>query len=180
QTFDGNIYTDSTFTHAYVPLTKDQKVKLIAPFMHKLLGINAKYCRDLMSAYFISKQDKVGDLQPIILSIGGDDYGSITMIIINSNNKPVGGVNLEGGFDAGPDDLSNEMIAYEAKSYSTIDDDKIITYRIKHIECTNDSLKKPTTIDSTIYASTIDKSGKIKTRIISNVKYQVPYKPASK
>lgn len=177
---DNSLYTDSTYKKKFIELTPDQKVKLIAPFISNELGVNYKYVRDLMQAFFISKQQKIGDLQPIILFITGDDYGSTTMIVLNKYNKPISGFNLDGGMQPGPTEIGDSLMEYEAKSFSLINANNITTVRINHTDCTDDSLRKPTIVDSTVFLSKIDKTGHIRTRKVMSKQYTIPYINPSK
>jgi len=163
--FDNNLYTDSTYKRTFPELTPNQKIELIAPFISKLLNVNEKYPRDLMKAYFISKQNKIGDLQPIIVQIGGDDYNSLTMIILDSYGKPLSGFNVSGGMDGGPTEIGDSLISYEARSYSHINNNEITTYRITEIDHT-DTTKKQITIDSNVFKSFIKLDGTISTKQI--------------
>jgi hypothetical protein len=167
---DNNLYADSTYKRKFVELTALQKTKLIAPFISKELNVNYKYSRDLMQAYFISKQKKIGDLQPIIIEINGDDYSSLTMIILNKMNVPVSGFNISGGMQSGPTEIGDSLISYDKKSYSYINDNKILTYRIRETDYT-DSTKKDEIIDSNVFASTISRTGKFITKQVTTKKF---------
>ena len=133
-----------------------------------------------MQAYFLSKQEKIGDLQPIILLIDGDDYNSITIIILNKYNRPISGFNLTGGMNSGPTEKGDSVLEYESHGFSLIDGRNITSVRFNHIDFISDSLKKPSIIDSVVFSTLIDKVGHIKTRKLMSKKFLVPYKDASK
>ncbi|MDN3583324.1 hypothetical protein [Mucilaginibacter flavus] len=162
-TTNNEVYTDSSFTRKYVPLTADQREKLIAPSVSKQLDVNSKYARDLMTAYFVSKQKKIGDLQPIIISIQGDDYGSLTMIILNKQHQPVDGYNLDGGMQPGPTDLGNAATMFDLKSYSKLRNREITTVRMDEIDYI-DTLKRDSQIDSNVFKTLIQADGSFNTR----------------
>lgn len=173
---DDHLYTDSSYTKFYTALNKWQKSILIAPFLFKEFKVEKDYVVKYMSAHFVAKQPKIGELQPIIISIGGDDYGSLTMILLDKNNKPVRGYNIAGGLDPGPDMDGDSLVTYEARNYAHLKYNKIIHYVINETDCMNDSLKKPSIIDSNVFESTIDNTGKIKTKQIASEQYRITYK----
>jgi len=170
-----NIYTDSTFKRHYVALNKYQKAALIAPFISKELDVEESYSRDLMNAFFIAKQDKIGDLQPVIIYIFGDDYGSTTMILLDKNKKYVNGFNLSGGFGAGPTEMGNSLMIMPTIRESIIKKNIIITKEIIQSDYA-DSLKRASLVDSTLFKTIIEKTGKFKTKQTVKVKYTIPYK----
>lgn len=164
-------YADSAYKHEYTPLTPDQKVRLIAKFISKELdGALESYPRDLMEAYFISKQKKIGDLQPIIVHITGDDYGSFTMILLDKTGLPVDGYNLSGGKLPGPIDNGDSSFYFEANSYSFINQDRITTIRLQSTQFA-DSLKKPSITDSMVFKTTISKKGNFNTKLVLEKRY---------
>lgn len=160
---DNNIYTDSSYSRKCVQLTAAQKFQLIAPFMAKSLNVKPEYARDLLTAYFISKQKKIGDLQPIIVSIGGDDYGSLTMIILNKQGQPIDGYNLDGGMQPGPEDIGNVATKFDLKSYSKLKNREITTVRMDEIDY-KDTTKKDIQIDSNVFKTLIQTDGSFNTK----------------
>jgi len=80
-----------------------------------------------MRAFFIAKQNKIGDFQPVVLLLTGDDYTSLTLIVLDKNGVPLSGFNLAGGMD-GP--TGESPMIYEAKSYSLLNKDQIISTMI--------------------------------------------------
>jgi hypothetical protein len=160
---DNNIYADSSYSRKYVQLTPAQKFQLIAPFMAKSLNVKPEYARDLLTAYFISKQKKIGDLQPIIVSIGGDDYGSLTMIILNKQGQPIDGYNLDGGMQPGPEDIGDVATKFDLKSYSKLKNREITTVRMDEIDY-KDTTKKDIQIDSNVFKTLIQTDGSFNTK----------------
>jgi hypothetical protein len=171
------MYADSTYKISFTELTTMQKLRLIVPFIRKELQINNdNHIENLMQAYFVYKQDKVGDSQPIILYINGDEYSSLTLIVLNKDNLPIDGFNLFGGLDSGPYGEGDSLTIFPEKRYSFITNSQIMTYSTIESEF-NDSLKKPSIIDSNVFKSYIDKSGKIITKQVVKAQYKKPYKP---
>jgi hypothetical protein len=171
--FDSNMFADSNYKKTYVQLTPQQKVKLIAPFISNILKVNEEYPRDLMQAYFISKQRKVGDIQPIIIHISGDDYTSLTMILLNKNGEYVSGFNISGGMDGGPTEIGDSLLSYEAKSYSNINNDQLTTCRITETDHT-DTAKKQVIIDSNVFQTIVTPNGNFITKQTVKVRYIKP------
>ncbi|WDF81057.1 hypothetical protein PQ469_13685 [Mucilaginibacter sp. KACC 22773] len=160
---DNDIYTDSSYSRKYVELTAAQKFRLIGLFIGKTLDVKPKFARDLMSAYFVSKQKKIGDLQPIIVWITGDDYGSLTMIILNKQNQPIDGYNLDGGMQPGPEEIGDSLIKFDLKSYSKLKNREITTVRMeetKHL----DSTRTNVAIDSNVFKTVIQTDGSLNTK----------------
>jgi hypothetical protein len=157
------MYADSTHNTAFVELTKSQKLKLVVPFISKELKVDEKYVVDMMQAYFVARQAKVGDLQPIILYITGDDYTSLTMILINKAGLPAGGFNVNGGFQGGPEQVGDSITKYELRSYSYLKGNQITTIKIEQSDYA-DTLKRLSVIDSTVFKSIIANDGKITTK----------------
>ncbi|MES2278222.1 MAG: hypothetical protein V4592_19485 [Bacteroidota bacterium] len=173
---DNKLYTDSTRKTAFTALTPTQKLKLISPFISKLLDVNDKYAVDLMQAYFISKQPKIGEFQPIIVSISGDDYNSLTMIILDKNCHYIDAYNVNGGMQPGPNMIGDSTIKIELRSYSIIDKDNIQSIKIDETYSTDSIKKKPSIIDSTVFKTSVDRFGKFKTKQYSISHYEIPYK----
>lgn len=168
---DKKLYADSTFKVPFVSLTRHQKEKIIGPFLLKELGLkNVNY----MEAYFISKQDKIGVLQPILIMIGGDDYTSLTMILLDKNNRPVNGFNLFGGMQPGPTSRGDSLLIIPLDRYSEIAGNVITSYEVTHQEFA-DSLKRPTLVDSVVLRSVIGKTGKITTSTLREGHSTIPY-----
>lgn len=170
---DSKVYTGSTYKKAFVKLSSNQKTLLVTPFVSKTLNVNDKYVRENVIAYFVSKQDKTGDMQPVIVQITADDYSSITMITLNSKNKPVDGFNLQGGPQPGPEAVGDSLTSIELKSYSLINKNIITTYRINELDY-NDTTKKNVLIDSNVFVTVIDKPGNFHTRQTVKARYSRP------
>ncbi len=173
---DGKLYADSTHKVVFVELSKAQKVKLLAASMKKEADVNSDYVRDLMGAYFIAKQDKIGDLQPIIVQVSGDDYDALKMILLDKNNAVVNAFNIAGGMQGGPETIGDSLTQYEARNYSYLNKNIVTNIQI-NISDFADSLKKPSIIDSAVFKTVIANTGKINTKQTVNEKYHKPYKP---
>jgi len=170
--YNNKMYTDSTYKTSFVELTKDQKTRLIGPFIENGLHVkDHSFVRDLMTAYFISKQDKTNGFQPIIVTIFGDDYESMTLIVLDKNNSPVSGYNIAGGAEPGPVEIGDSLITMGTNSYSYLSGNSVKTYTIGETDY-KDSTKKAIIIDSNVFVSTIDKTGKINTKQTVKVRFR--------
>ncbi len=173
---NGKLYADSTYKVVFVELSKTQKVKLLAASLKKEVGVNSEYVRDMMGAHFIAKQDKIGNLQPIIVQVGGDDYDALKMILLNKNNSVVNVFNITGGMQGGPSTIGDSLTEYEVKNYSYLDKNIITNTKIS-ISDYADSLKKPSIVDSDVYKIVIDNNGRISIKQTVGKEYRKPNKP---
>jgi hypothetical protein len=172
---DNKLFSDSTYRIALVPLTRQQKEKIIAPFLLKELSIdNVNYIVQGMQAYFISKQNKIGTVQPILVMITGDDYTSLTMILLDKNNHSVNGFNLFGGMQPGPTEKGDSLLIIPLDRYSVIAGNVITSYEVTHTDY-SDSLKRPTLVDSVVLKSVIGDAGKIITTVLRKGHSTIPY-----
>lgn len=172
-----DLYADSTRKVKFVELLPALKAKIIAPFLSKDQGTtNLDFIKNEVMAHFIAKQDKIGDVQPILVMISGGEYESLTMILLDKNNKFVDGVNLFGGLDSGPYQHGDTLMIFPVKRTSVLDKGKVIIYESTRKQFA-DSLKLPTIIDSNVFVSSINKEGKVVKKLIKKASYNVPYVP---
>jgi hypothetical protein len=149
-------YTDTTFKRKYFMLPGCQAGFLIAPFLPKDYGVN--YVANDMWVWLVSKQKKIGDLQPIIvLEIGKADFEGLALIILDRNRKPVNEFFLD------EENPTNNKIGYPhtLNNYSFINKNEITSYRITE---NTDSAKRQKTIDSNVFKSFIAANGTITTK----------------
>lgn len=173
-TVDYNAYTDSTFKRKYVMLNGSQKVALLMKFFSKDIGAaSPEYLKKGMQAWFIAKQPQIGGLQPIIVSLQGDDYGAMVMVLLDKNNKVVSSFKLTEGFEPGPTEQGDSIMILPTVRESILKGNVIITKEVTQTDFA-DSLKRPSPVDSNLFQTVIDKSGKFKTKQILKAKYTVP------
>lgn len=173
--FDYHLYTDSTFKRHYIELTPNQRAQLTQKFFSKLMKVDSSYAVNQITAYFVSKQRKLGNLQPLLIRLAGDDYGSLTLIVLDKDNKYLSGYNVSGGFNSGPDEQGDSLETYETRSYSHLKNNRISTYYIYETD-PMDTVKTTALIDSNAFESIIGANGSITTRQIGEVHYIIPYK----
>jgi hypothetical protein len=160
---NGKIYTDTTYKTAFVELTESQRIQLIAPFVAKEMRMDETYVKGYMLAYFISKQNKIAEFQPVIIEIIGNDYSSLILIVLDKNNKPVDGLNLENGNQGNYVNIDDSLTRHDKACYSYLDNDVVTKYEIIETNY-KDAAKKDIIIDSNVFVSTISQIGKITTK----------------
>ncbi|PTQ96969.1 hypothetical protein C8P68_104463 [Mucilaginibacter yixingensis] len=165
-------FTDHSKRHQLTPLTKAEKFALLGPFIKQELKLDPAYVRDEMNAWFVAKQDKIGDLQPIIIDLEGDDYGAVVMVLLDSNNKYVSGYNISGGEQPGPTEVGDSLEVYQWKNYAVINKNIITNYQLEKTDYT-DTLKHVSLIDSVVYKIEIDNKGRFNKSKLSSKKYTV-------
>jgi hypothetical protein len=115
-----------------------------------------------MLAWLVSKQDKIGDLQPIIvLEIGKADFEALALVILDKNYKPVSEFSLD------EENPTNSEIGYPHRlnNYSFINNNEITSYRVTK---NTDSAKRQITIDSNVFKSFIAPNGIITTKQVGS------------
>jgi len=159
-------YTDSTKKTSFVKLDSIYKVRLLTPAL-KIHDdwINDKWVLGDMTAYFISKQEKVGDILPIVVYAGGTDYSALILITLDKNCNVVSSFILKGGDCGWP---------YCPVKHSYLNKDKISSY-ILNVSYRQDFMTVPSTIDSISYLSKISADGKIETKRLDSTRYERVY-----
>jgi len=118
----------------------------------------------------IAWQDKVGDLQPFIVRIDGQDYNGLVYIVLNKNNIPVSKFELTGGSYDMEDDSSFIMHTYV---HSKIKNGEIDSYKLYMYQWVGDSVEKPFKfkIDSICRKSVLQPDGTLITTRTDSVHY---------
>ncbi|MCR8556884.1 hypothetical protein KXD93_04495 [Mucilaginibacter sp. BJC16-A38] len=163
---DSVMYADSSQKQRYKPLSANQRGYFLAPFLPKDYGV--KYAKDIMYAWFVSKQNKIGNFQPIILQVEGNDYESLSLILLDENYKPVSELNLDEE-NILPEHRDNLNLIYNLKSYSILNKNVITSYRITEIRY-KDSTERSIVVDSNVFKSIINKDGTISTKQMEKIK----------
>jgi|GEM_PF-3434627 len=166
---------DSATMSQYVAMDTIQKMQYLTPKIidsenPDVMKVGQTYINEYVGAYFISKQEKIGDAQPIIVSASGDDYHALILIVLNKNNKPVSHILLSGGLSAGPDGELGDSIILLHDRESLIKHDTLITYILRVRQPENKDNASPT-IDSISYIRKILPTGEIKTIKTDSVRY---------
>src|SRR5689334_1963867 len=115
-------YTDSTKTKELIKLDSLAIAKLLLP-------VNAfdssTFPPSLETFYYISKQPKVGDVQPIIIWGSGDDFSELMLLTLDKKNKPIDSYSLS-EFCFGMDELGDTLVALCPRIRSLVYPSKII------------------------------------------------------
>ena len=165
---ENRLYADSTYKVAFSVLSAKQKEVLIGPFIKKILGVEPNYVVDFMNVFFVSKQEKINGLQPIIVWIDGDDYTSLTLIILDEKYKYIDGYNLRGGMLLGPENIGDSIMVYDGHSGAVIKKNTITKY-VNKISEFSDTSRNYLLIDSNIYEAHITPKGEIiETKQVNN------------
>ena len=128
--------------------------------------------RGRLHGRFISKQNRVGALTPIIIAVNGDDYGAFFYTLLDSNLRMVSYFRMQGGLSAGPDEVTDSTVVLPRDRHSVIDGLSIHTYDLIETDWM-DSLKNYIDIDSITFSTQIDeKTGRISTRQLDSVRYK--------
>lgn len=146
---------DSTFIH-----------KIINPILVKNHGFRKEYIDGFETSYFISKQKKIGNFQPIILSTFGVDNWCILLVIVDSNYTPISHTILKGNYGSAFKMINKNLDYVDEYLYSKIDENFITTRRkISYLNSFKEIYK-----DSINYRSEILKNGIIKTQRIDSIR----------
>jgi hypothetical protein len=166
---DNKLYLDSSKRVEFVALDTTYKLKILAPILKKDLGVDKDYVKSFLISYFISKQDKIGDYQPLIIWTSGDDYTSLILTLVDSTLNPVSHFVLNGGLFAGPYEINDSLTSWGEDRHSKINGTTINTYSINTYVWT-DSRNDSAFVDSIIYKSQISQNGLIKTEKIDSIR----------
>lgn len=166
------MYADSTRKISFVAMDSAQKMRFIVP----LLGIDPSYVVRYMSADFISKQEPIGDLQPIICWLNGDDYEALLYIVLDKDQKPVDHFVMYGGENGGPVAETDSTLELVPVIHSFLKGNEIKWYSLTEFVRT-DSVTAPSIFDSIDYLSKILPSGEIETKRLDSTRFERMPKP---
>jgi len=166
---DDGLFLDSSKKVKFVALDTIYKAKILAPILKQELSVDMDYVKSFMDSYFISKQEKIGDYQPLIIWTSGDDYTSLILTLVDSTLKPVSHMVLNGGFLSGPYEINDSLTSWEEEKHSKITGNTIHSYSLNTYVWT-DSRNDSAFVDSIIYTSKILQNGQIKTEKIDSVR----------
>lgn len=144
--------------HSLHPRLDSIQKRHLLPDITKNLPMDIGY---LYSSFFIvspvSKQNKIGYIQPIILHAFADDFSAFILVTLDSNHKPVDYLFVDNEEYCGEDE--DEMC--EKFTHSVFTGSEILSYNLyKFTSTINNELLY---IDSISYKSKINKNGTIST-----------------
>lgn len=168
---DDKLYLDSSRNIGFTQLDTFYKVKILAPLLHKDLGraVDTNYVKRFTTSYFISKQNKVGQYQPLIIWSSGDDYTSLILAIVDSCLNPVSHLVLSGGLFGGPFETNDTLSSWGEDKFSKINNNEISTCILKTYVWTVNP-DSTMIIDSLSYKSVIMDNGQIETELIDSLR----------
>jgi hypothetical protein len=137
--------------------------------MKKDLGIDANTSGKLFLSHFISRQDKIGNIQPIVIYSTGDDYQSLILAVLDSTLTPISHLVLSGGFFTGPYEVNDSLSCWGDETFSKINGNEIQSFVSKTYVWT-DSRNDSAFIDSIVFSSKIRDNGKIDTKQIDSLR----------
>ena len=156
---------DSSVMNSCPLMDTIQKALLLTPEVvidrPDLMKIGQSYINDFMQARFVAKQDKIGESQPIIVSVHGDDYAALILLVLDKNEKVVSHLILSGGLNGGPDNEIGDSLIFYHDMQSTLENDIVKTYILKICQSEKDSTQLPI-IDSISFTRKILPTGEIK------------------
>lgn len=118
-------------------------------------------------AHFVSKQDKIGNFQPIILRVVGTDYLTLWLLLVDNDCKPVNVFYLEGENCEGPWETDSTIMGCAIRR-NKFNKDKIESYEIRTTDFLNSN---KSVIDSLVYTTEISDRGEFKTKRTDSVRY---------
>lgn len=166
---DNRLFLESSKRVEFFPLDTNLKSKILAPILKTDLGVESNYVKSFITSYFISKQDKIGDYQPIVIWTSGDDYTSLILAVLDSNLIPISHITLYGGLFAGPYEINDSLTSWGEEKHSIIDGNQIKSTVMTTYVWT-DSRNDSSFIDSIIYKSKILETGKIMTEKLDSIR----------
>jgi len=166
---DNKLYIDLSKKTEFIAIDSIYKLKILAPILKKELGVDNDYVESFMTSFFISKQEKIKNYQPLIIWTSGDDYCSLILILIDSTLNPVSHLILNGGSFAGPYELNDSLTCIGEEKYSKITGSEILSYTLNKYVWT-DSRNDLSFVDSIFFRSQILENGQIKTEKLDSIR----------
>ncbi len=149
----------------YKKLDSLEKRQLLPDITRELTKMDKDYLySSFLMAYFVAKQKKVGNIQPILLKLFADDLNTTLLINLNEKNDPVSYLFVEGDEFCGSDHDSY----CEKTRHSIFNNDVVLTYDLFKTESSNNEDISYT--DSIVYKSIIQPDGNIETHRIDSVR----------
>lgn len=167
---DSRLFSADDFTSVDEPF-KEKFINNIQPSpVLKFSNIYPQYgCR------YIAKQKPVGNASLIVVDLSADDYGSLMLLVIDSNSNVVSWKELSGGLCGGPDEYEDRLEDCPT-SYSIFESPSAIrrtqTRRIYPITNSAPNIKNYF-IDSTTYRYNIKDDGSIITTLLDSTRFAV-------
>ena len=166
---NNRLFSDSTFRTEFVPLDSTFIRLILAPILKKDLGVDAGYTVKFTLSHFISKQEKLGQYQPIVIYSTADDYASLILAVLDSTFNPISHLILSGGLFAGPYEANDSLTSWGEETFSKINNNEITSFVSKTYVWT-DSRDDSEFIDSLLFSSKIRDNGTIETKLLDSLR----------
>jgi len=170
--WDNNkLFVDSIKKTALVLLDNKEKLSILS----EILKMDTAWIKQGIFAYYVSKQEKIGRIQPIIIKVEGLDYSSLLLVLTDETGNIISEKILFGGEAGGPDEVSDTLVIFTPVSRCCFNKNEIKTHST--IKIINPKLENPrqnsipAKIDSINYLSIIDSKGNIETKKIDSTRY---------
>jgi len=172
--FSNDLSQCSLYGKNLTELDSLQKVWLLTPFVttFKSRALESVLRTDIpenstwyFRAQFVARQNKIGDLQPLILRVDRDGYLALWLLILNEQCIPVSCYQLDG--------CRRDLFVKDSTGTFCTKRNKIVGNRIDSYETreTWAANGKPPIVDSIVYRTQIGAKGQIVTTRIDSVRY---------
>lgn len=166
-----DVWMNSELSNKYLPIDSQATLLLLN---HEQSPIRFPY----YGARYVAKQNKIGNVQPIIIYVSSDDYSSYILVTLNENKRPIDITEIAGGWWNDPHEISDSIGECGGDSYfNIIDNHNIEKVETRYLfKCYTDSdgvfnmTENDLGVDSLYYKVKISNSGKITTTLIDSVR----------
>jgi hypothetical protein len=165
------LYTDSTKKKAYYKLSTELKLRLL----QQVVKFDTMWIRMDIQAYLISKQEKIGNLTPLIIETNGTDFSAIVLVNTDEKGNFVSGCILSGGENSGPLESTDSLLILRPFTRCFFNKNNIKSYSL-NATIKPDDPKSLAIIDSISYLTSIGADGNISTQKLDSTRYRRVYK----
>lgn len=169
--FDWSGFTDTSKSKSFIRIDSLTVVKLLCPTNYYKPG---EYSYYMTSFFYVAKQPKIGDIQPIIIWGNGDDYSDLILLTLDIKGNPIDYYSLHKQDCSGTETVEDSLMGFCPVKNSTINSNKIKTY-INNMAIRPDTIVHFARIDSITFEATIQRTGKIELKKIDSVRYYRGY-----
>lgn len=164
--YASGMYVDSTKKQQFKVIDSTTLKRLVGPF----LGIDTNYVAQYMTGHYISKQDKIFDLTPIIILVEGDDFQALEYILTDDKGKAISLYTLRGGECGGPIPVNDSIQTFCPVRNMTLNGSTFKGYELHIYENINRE-NAPCEIDSILNTTTFDAHGYFNTIRTDSIHY---------
>jgi len=147
------------------------KRKIIYPVLINNHDFSKEYLDSNEQSFYISKQQKAGEFQPVILWNYGVDNYCLLLVVVDSTLTPISHTILNGNYGTGIEKSDKNISYWTQFKHSKVNGTIITSCKITTFY--NDLNSKEIYIDSIILKSEILKNGLIKTQRTDSVRIKL-------